>query len=235
MTERCLIARGRVALLALAILLLGGLPPSSGASNPNQDIEVRVRKNGQNITVDVDCPVDAPRSVAWDVLTDYDHMAQFISNLEYSRIEGRVDDLLRVHQKGKASRGFLSLTFDNVRVIELVPYSEIRSQLVSGDMKSASFVTRIVQTGGRLHILNDGQYTPNLWVPPLIGPALIETETQKQFGEIRAEILRRSALRRANGASSESGLSSASRPADSTAAPVSTANEYRTAGRDTSP
>jgi len=33
-----------------------------------------------------------------------------------------------------------------------------------------------------------------VWVPPLIGPAVIEAETRKQFEEIRAEILRRSAL-----------------------------------------
>ena len=36
-------------------------------------------------------------------------------------------------------------------------------------------------------------YTPNAWVPPVIGPALIEAETRKQFGELRREILRRSA------------------------------------------
>jgi uncharacterized membrane protein YGL010W len=41
-----------------------------------------------------------------------------------------------------------------------------------------------------------GRYTPNMWVPPIIGPALITAETQKQFGEIRAEILRRSAMAR---------------------------------------
>jgi hypothetical protein len=33
-----------------------------------------------------------------------------------------------------------------------------------------------------------------MWVPPYVGPAVIEAETQKQFGEIRTEILRRSAL-----------------------------------------
>ena len=37
-------------------------------------------------------------------------------------------------------------------------------------------------------------YTPNMWVPPFIGPALIEVETQKQFCEIRTEILRRTAM-----------------------------------------
>jgi len=34
---------------------------------------------------------------------------------------------------------------------------------------------------------------PDMWVPPFIGPAMIEAETKKQFGEIRAEILRRNA------------------------------------------
>jgi hypothetical protein len=144
--------------------------------------------------VEVDCPVDAPWSVVWEVLTDYDHMAKFISNLEYSGIKGRADNVLRVHQKGKASRGPLTLTFDNVREIELVPYSEIRSRLISGDLKASNFITRIVEIAARVHIVNSGRYTPNMWVPPFIGPALIEAETQKQFGEIRSEILRRSAM-----------------------------------------
>jgi len=138
--------------------------------------------------------VDAPWSVVWEVLTDYDHMAKFISNLEYSGIKGRADNVLRVHQKGKASRGPLTLTFDNVREIELVPYSEIRSRLISGDLKASNFITRIVEIAARVHIVNSGRYTPNMWVPPFIGPALIEAETQKQFGEIRSEILRRSAM-----------------------------------------
>ena len=43
-----------------------------------------------------------------------------------------------------------------------------------------------------MHIIHSGRYTPNVWVPPLLGPALIEAETRKQYGEFRAEILRRS-------------------------------------------
>jgi hypothetical protein len=180
----------------LAALLLSVLSASAWSADANQDIVVRVLKDGQNITVDVDCPVDAPWSLVWEVLTDYDHMAEFISNLEFSGVQGTEGNLLRVHQKGKASRGPLTLTFDNVREIELVPSSEIRSRLISGDMKASDFVTRIVEIAARVHIVNSGHYTPNMWVPPIIGPALIEAETQKQFGEIRSEILRRGAMLR---------------------------------------
>lgn len=178
----------------LAVLVLSALPVPAWSANTDQDIVVRVLKDGQNITVDVDCPVDAPWSLVWEVLTDYDHMAEFISNLEFSGVKQAAGNLLRVHQKGKASRGPLTLTFDNVREIELVPSSEIRSRLISGDMKASDFVTRIVEVAGRVHIVNSGHYTPNMWVPPIIGPVLIEAETQKQFGEIRSEIRRRKAL-----------------------------------------
>jgi hypothetical protein len=194
MTTGALAYRRRIGWRVLAVLLLAVLPVSAWSFNTDQDIVVHVRMYGQTVAVDVDCPVDAPWSVVWDVLTDYDHMAQFISNLEYSGVDDRLDNVLHVHQKGKASRGILTLRFDNVREIELVPYHEIRSRLISGDLKASDFVTRIEEIGALIHIVNSGRYTPNILVPPLIGPSLIEAETQKQFGQIRAEILRRSAM-----------------------------------------
>lgn len=178
----------------VAVLLLALVPVCAWSSGADQDIVVQVRKDGQNIAVDVDCPVDAPWSVVWEVLTDYDHMTQFITNLERSGVTARADNVLRVHQTGKAGRGVLTLTFDTVREIELVPNREIRSRLISGDLKASAFTTTIVEVDHRIHIVNIGSYVPNIWIPPVIGPALIKAETQKQFGEIRSEILRRSAL-----------------------------------------
>lgn len=186
-------ARRFLAALWLAALALPAWP----APPPDQDIVVRVKKDRADIVVDVDSPVRAPLSVIWEVLTDYDNMTSFISNLEYSAVESRVDNVLRVRQKGRATRGPFSFAFDNVRQVELVPFTEIRSQLVSGDLKASAFATRIVDVGGVVHIVHSGRYTPNVWVPPLIGPALIEAETRKQFAEIRAEILRRSERRAA--------------------------------------
>lgn len=167
------------------------------ADGPEQDIVVHAKKDGAEVVVDVDCPVRAPVQTVWDVLTDYDNMSRFISNLQYSGIQGRVDNVLRVRQMGKATRGPLSITFDNIREVELVPFTEVRSRLISGDLKASVFTTRIVDTSGVVHIVNSGRYTPKMWVPPLIGPALIEAETRKQFGEIRTEILRRSERRAA--------------------------------------
>jgi len=162
----------------------------------DDDITVRVQKAGTEVIVDVDCPVRAPLPVAWAVMTDYEHMPRFITNIESSSVVKNDDTHLTVTQKGRVSRGPFTYAFETIRDVELVPFSEIRSKLVGGDMKASNFATRFVDAGGVVHVINSGRYTPTMWVPPLLGPSLIEAETRKQFGEFRAEIIRRTELTR---------------------------------------
>jgi hypothetical protein len=164
---------------------------SLAAPQDSRDIVVRVQKKGEWVIVDVDFPVDATVLEAWNVMTDYDNMSKFISNLVSSKIIGREGNTLSVEQKGKASRGPLKISFENVREIVLTPPREVHSRLVSGDLKASEFTTRVIDRGAFTQITNHGEFIPNMWVPPLIGPALIEAETRKQFQELRIEILRR--------------------------------------------
>jgi hypothetical protein len=175
----------------LAVLWLVAASVSAASAVSDEDIIVHVRKDGQEIVVEVDCPVRAPMQVVWDVLTDYDNMSRFLSHVQYSSVRSRIDNVLTVRQKGRANGGPFSFAFDNVREVELRPYTEIRSRLISGDLKASAFTARIVSAGEIVHIVNSGRYTPNIWIPPLIGPALIEAETRRQFREVRAEIRRR--------------------------------------------
>jgi hypothetical protein len=54
------------------------------------------------IVLDGRFPVQAPAAVAWDVLTDYDHIHDFVSSMERSRIRSRTGDHLFVEQKASA-------------------------------------------------------------------------------------------------------------------------------------
>ena len=178
-------------LRGLAFAMLALPPLAAWSASDTSDIVVRVRKDGATISVDVECPLAATRAVAWEVLTDYDNMAKFISNLDQSVVRIRTGNRLLVYQKGMASRGPLTFPFENVRDIELIPEREIRSRMTSGDAMPAEFTTRIDERGTKLYIVHTGKYTPKTWVPPMIGPVLIEDETRKQYGEIRDEIVRR--------------------------------------------
>jgi PAS domain S-box-containing protein len=174
------------------VALLLALLPARGATAPAaDDISVDVHKNGPEVVVRVDCPVRAPRAVVWEVLTDYDHMASFVTNLAVSELRARNGDTLQVFQRGAAARGPFSFSFENLREIRLVPQEEIRSRLISGTLKASEFTTRILDGANELHIINSGHFIPDVWVPPVIGPAVIEAETRKQFEEIRTEIRRR--------------------------------------------
>jgi len=188
---------GSRSLLAATALAMAALawPPAATAAGADDDIVVRASHRAGTVTIVVECPVTAPRDIVWDVLTDYDGMARFISNVEQSVVRLRFGTRLQVFQMGKASRGPLTFPFESLRDVELSPPTEIRSTMISGDTMPASFTTRIEGAGPTLRIVHRGTYTPNLWVPPLIGPVLIETETRKQYGELRAEMLRRAAAR----------------------------------------
>lgn len=160
-----------------------------------QPIDVNVDLRGELVVVDVKATVRVKHGVAWAVLTDYEHMAQYVSNLKTSVVRKRNGNHLEVEQTGEARRGPLTFAFSTVRAVELTEPREIHSTLVRGEFKSYEFTTRLSAEpdGNVVVISHHGEYVPNRWVPPLIGPSLIESETRKQYGELIAEMTRRQA------------------------------------------
>lgn len=100
------------ALVAALILLIapGALP----AGPAEDDIAVRVELRGGLFIIDVDVPLDAFAEETWGTLTDYEHMAQFISGLTYSKVLSRDGNNLRARKRerrGGGSSSFRSRTF----------------------------------------------------------------------------------------------------------------------------
>lgn len=175
--------------LLVAAVMTG--PSHAQSSASGQDIEVSAKKVSDMVVIDVSLVVQATPKEAWDVLIDYDRMPQFLPNLQSSKIVSRTPTQLKVAQKGGVSHGPISLTFDVVREVDLKPYSEILSRVVSGNLKKVDGTTRLAAAGEGTRITFHSESIPNVWVPPGIGPALIESETRDQFNDMRNEILKR--------------------------------------------
>jgi len=156
-----------------------------------QDIVVAITRHGDTFDIRVELVVDATPEEVFAVLTDYDHMARFVSNVLESQILQRDGNRIAVEQKSLLAFGLLRLEFTNVREVELLPFHEIRSRVTDGDMLGSSFTTKIAAKGTMTQIDNRGSFISNRWIPPLIGNAVLEAETRKQFQEFRVEILRR--------------------------------------------
>jgi uncharacterized protein YndB with AHSA1/START domain len=181
----------RFPILSFAFAVAISAAPARAAASDADDIAVTIDRNGGTVDVVVEMTVDATPEQVFAVLTDYDHMARFVSNVEASRIVGRVGERLTVEQRSRLAFGPFSFDFVNVREVTPVPPREIRTHVVEGDMKGSAFTTTLRAQGARTRVDNRGHFNLDTWLPPVVGPAVLESETRKQFREFRVEILRR--------------------------------------------
>jgi carbon monoxide dehydrogenase subunit G len=179
----------------LSILLaLPCLFATQAHAEADQAIDVDVHMRGGQVLVDVDFHVRATPQEVWAVITDYDHATAFISKLEKSVILSRTDEMLLVSQKGTVGYGPFSVKLETVMEIHLTPFEKMQSHLVSGNMKKNEATTRLIADASGTRVVYHLESIPNVWLPPLIGHALVEFETRARFRQVVEEILRRKAL-----------------------------------------
>ena len=179
--------------LIFAAALIASPPTADAAQSAGKDIVVHVDKDGSTFTVGAELTVAADPDEVWSVLTDFDHMAQILSNVDASHIANRDGDKFDVFQTSHASAGLLHLSLDSVRRIELTPKQEIRSHLVKGDLKSSDFTTRLAEDGDVVKITVHGKFVVGGLMGAAITPETVEAQTRQQYEELREEILRRKA------------------------------------------
>ncbi|MBI5435654.1 MAG: SRPBCC family protein [Nitrosomonadales bacterium] len=157
----------------------------------DEDIEVKVRVAGGNVIVDLSLVVPATRQQVWAVLTDFDHMAGFISNLKESRVVSTSADTTKVFQRGSAKYGPISFPFESTREMQLTPFDKIRSHMISGNLLRMEGTTQLVDEGAQTRIIYHTDSIPGVWIPPIVGKVFIEHEIREQFQEMRNEIIKR--------------------------------------------
>ena len=178
-------------LIAATLLCFSAIHADADSDQP---IEVGVRIEGDKVVVDVNFHVRATPQEAWAVMTDYDHATAFISKLEKSTVLSRTDEMLLVEQKGKMGFGPFSMTIETVSEVRLTPFEEMKSRMVSGNMKKSEATTRLIADATGTWIVSHLESIPNVWMPPLIGRVMVEFEARARFRQLRDEILKRKAL-----------------------------------------
>jgi hypothetical protein len=157
----------------------------------DEDIEIKVKIAGESVTVDLSLVVQATRQEVWSVLTDFGHMADFVSNLKESRVISTSGNTLKIFQRGVATYGPINFPFESTREIRLTPFDKIKSHMISGNMRKMEGMTRLIDEGGQTRIIYHTDTIQEVWVPPLAGNLFIEHEIREQFKEMRNEIMKR--------------------------------------------
>jgi carbon monoxide dehydrogenase subunit G len=177
--------------LSLSLALLLSTAAGAHAAPAEDDIQVRVERHGETVTVhaQLSVPVDARQAFA--VLTDYDRMQQFLPDLDESRILSRTKDGLLVRQAGKLRFGWFAVPFAYVRRVELYPDTRLVSHIVSGSVKKGDVTTSLTASNGRTVITYDSEAAMGVWLPFGIGNSAIAAHIRQDLDSMRSEMLRR--------------------------------------------
>src|SRR5208282_1845035 len=124
--------RSRQALKAwgcmLAAMLILASNPGRAADSPIRTVDVTY--DGETYVLNAVMFAPVAQSVAWDVLTDFDHMAQWVPNVSESKVVKREDNSVTIEQHGVAKYGAVSFPYVTERKIELKPPGTIVSSQI---------------------------------------------------------------------------------------------------------
>lgn len=178
--------------LVLAILAFA-LPGFATSNEPpqlnNPAMEVRVEDNV--IIVNVSFLVPATLTETWAVLTDYDHMADFLPYVEQSKVISGTNEQFLVEQNGKVFLGPFSFSYESIREVTLIPHQEIRYRLISGNFRKLNGQTQLISSGDETLIVHYGESIPIISMPRSIVVAMTKRATLDQLENIKREILKR--------------------------------------------
>ncbi|HYS57687.1 MAG TPA: SRPBCC family protein, partial [Burkholderiales bacterium] len=116
-------------------LLAFALAPGLVRAAPAEAIETRIERQGEYITVNASALMQVDARIAWEVLSDYDNLAQFIPDMKSSRVVSRDANRVLVEQKGEFGFFFYRQPVDVVLEVVEEPRRRIDARRISGNIR----------------------------------------------------------------------------------------------------
>jgi carbon monoxide dehydrogenase subunit G len=177
-------------------LLLGFLllPQQSQAADSPYVRSVVVTSDGASYVCEAVLFAPVPPSLAWEVLTDVDHMVGWVPNLRESRVLKREGDVAFIEQVGLAQFGFLSFTFTTERRLEMIRPVSISAVQIRGDARRYNSLLRLSPEAAGTRITYHAEFEPGLLAAMVLSREFFEHEIAEQFTAMIREMVRRKAM-----------------------------------------
>lgn len=163
----------------------------SGAQAAEPTVVIAVAQADEGFLVDASMEVPVSQTIAWEVMTDFEHMSAIFSNVKASRVIRREGNTLVTRQEGVARFGFLSMPYDSEREIRLEPMRRILARDIGGSLKRMESETLILPHEQGVHIRYHAEIVPDSFLGRLFGPAFASHVIEEQFLAMAGEMLRR--------------------------------------------
>lgn len=146
-------------------------------------VHARVEHKDKRYIVEIEMLIDAGLVHVQRLLTDYDHLTRLNSAIRESNLIYSLDDHThRVHVVTEACVTFFCKRISQVQDVEELPGGIIITTVIpeKSDFDYAHARWKISAEGGRTRISFNTDLKPSFWVPPLIGPLLIEKKLREE-------------------------------------------------------
>lgn len=176
-------------MLAAACVTLLALPGT--AAERGSEVAVRVEIQDDTVRINAESSIAASAREVWDVLTDFENLPRYVSNIAASKVISRNGNVVRVAQTGKAGFGPFSFEFQSTRELTLFPHEKFESRMIEGNMKRFRGTTRLEEKDGVTHVRYQSEAVPDTAMPLGLARSTIEAETREHYIEIGREVMRR--------------------------------------------
>ncbi|GHD58349.1 SRPBCC family protein [Jeongeupia chitinilytica] len=156
-------------------------------------IRADVVRHGDIVMLNVEFAVAVPQALAWEVMTDFDHMTAFLPQLDESRAVVTSANHLEVHQRGHYSVVGLPFSYESVRDVSLQPMAEIRARTLEGNAGRMESICDLQQRGEQTVVKYRADWTPGSVWQAAIGTDFLKQQLVRQFDAMQQEMLRRKA------------------------------------------
>lgn len=172
--------------LAVLLALFG-----AAALGSEQKVAVAVESSGEVFIVDASMDVGVSQEIAWDVMTDFNHMATILGNLTSSKVVSCDGNIWIIQQEGSAKFGLFTFPFKSRREVRLEPIKRILARNLSGTLKRMDDEATIVPMGHGVRIKYRVEIVVDSLLLQLFGLPFFRHGAEEQFLEMAQEMTRR--------------------------------------------
>lgn len=178
------------------LLLIFGclLVPALAPADPGYVRSLTVLRDKGAYHCDAVLFAPVPQSLAFDVLTDVDRMAEWVPNLRQSRVLSREGNVVLIEQVGLAQFGLLSFDFSTERRLVLSRPATIDAVQLRGSANRYNSNLRLTPEAGGTRLDYHAQFEPGLLASIVISREFMEHEIAEQFTAMIQEMVRRNAM-----------------------------------------
>ena len=152
---------------------------------------MNVTREGDTYVVNAVFFAPVAQSIAWDVLTDFDHLQGWVPNVALSKTTKREENWVFVEQRGVAKFGAASFPYTTERKIELAMPTTIKTTQLKGSMRRVESTLQLEPEGKGTKINYHLEIVPSVIASTVMSKPFVEHEVTEQFTAIIGEMTRR--------------------------------------------